>query len=187
MSKFLLLLGPSGVGKSSIIEELIRLDDRFVYISPYTTRPLRAGEVNKISIGMVEMKEMEKQGKFLVINKLYDISYATPRTPIEEALTTGKFPVLDWPVSNLRIMTSTFPARLFLVYISPPSIEVLKKRLSKDGRDGDGKRLKRGQEELEVYWSSQHAQVYDLEVVAEENMVSSIANEIYKAYRKSIV
>ncbi len=187
MSKFLLLLGPSGVGKSSIIEELIHLDDRFIYISPYTTRPLREGETNKISIGTVEMMEMEKQGKFLVINKLYGISYATPRTPIEEALVANKFPILDWPVSNLRIMTDTFPNKLFLVYVSPPSIEVLKKRLNEDGRDTDGKRLERGREELEAYWSSQRSEAYDLEIVAKENRVSDIANKIYVAYKKALI
>jgi len=48
----------SGVGKSCIIEELIKIDDRFTYISPYVTRPLRDGEKNKIHISGEEMDEM---------------------------------------------------------------------------------------------------------------------------------
>ena len=44
MQKFLLLLGVSGVGKSTIIRKLLAMDERFVYISPYITRQLREGE-----------------------------------------------------------------------------------------------------------------------------------------------
>ncbi|HBD04983.1 TPA: hypothetical protein DCZ32_00830, partial [Candidatus Uhrbacteria bacterium] len=58
MSKLLLLLGPSGVGKSAIIDELSKLDSRFVYISPYMTRPLRQGERNKIAVSDEQMDEM---------------------------------------------------------------------------------------------------------------------------------
>ncbi|MBI2459148.1 MAG: hypothetical protein HYV53_01175 [Parcubacteria group bacterium] len=58
MSKFLLLLGPSGVGKSAIIDELSKFDNRFVYISPYMTRPLRLGEKNKVAVSDEQMDEM---------------------------------------------------------------------------------------------------------------------------------
>jgi guanylate kinase len=114
VSKFLLLLGPSGVGKSTIIEELCRIDKRFVYISPYTTRPLREGEKNKISISGEQMDEMWSRRELLVINKLYGIRYATPRLPIEEALASEGFPVLDWPVSRIEVMNQAFPNQLYV-------------------------------------------------------------------------
>jgi len=106
MSKFLLLLGPSGVGKSSIIEELLQLDSRFVYISPFMTRALREGEKNKISISGEEMDKMWNRGELLVINELYGIRYATPRLPIVQALAQGNFPVLDWPISRIEAITA---------------------------------------------------------------------------------
>jgi len=186
MSKFLLLLGPSGVGKSAIIEELYRIDNRFVYISPYMTRPLREGERNKISISGEQMDEMWSRGELLVINELYGIRYATPRLPIAEALVNGSFPVLDWPVSRIEVMTRAFPSRLHVVYISPPSVEVLCQRLAKDGRDISGSRLKAAREELEAYWSSRYVGIYDFEIVSEENQTSKIARAVYDNYLQSL-
>ena len=182
MSKFLLLLGPSGVGKSSIIEELIRLDNRFVYISPFMTRSLREREKNKISISGEEMDEMWGRGELLVINELYGIRYATPRLPIVQALTKDNFPVLDWPISRMDMMMQAFSGQLYVVYILPPSIEVLRQRLSKDKRDADGHRLRSAQEELKAYKSSQYIGVCDLEIIAEENQVSEITHAIYTSY-----
>ena len=182
MSKFLLLLGPSGVGKSSIIEELIRLDCRFVYISPFLTRPLREGEKNKIPVSDEEMNKMWKRGEILTINELYGIRYATPRLPIVQALAEGNFPVLDWPVSRIKVMTQAFPDQLHVVYVLPPSIETLQKRLAKDNRDTDGRRLQSARDELGAYKVSRYAEVYDLEIISEENQVSKIAQAIYANY-----
>ena len=186
MSRFLLLLGPSGAGKSAIIEELCRIDNRFVYISPYMTRPLREGERSKISISGEQMDEMWSRGELLVINELYGIRYATPRLPIAEALASGGFPVLDWPVSRIEVMTQAFPDRLHVVYVSPPSIEVLRQRLAKDGRDVDGSRLKNACVELEAYWSSRYVGIYDLEIVSEENQTSKVARAVYDNYLQSL-
>lgn len=182
MSKFLLLLGPSGVGKSSIIKELIRLDSRFVYSSPFMTRPLREGEKNKISISGEEMDEMSERGEFLVINELYGVRYATPRQPIEQALKDGNFPVLDWPISRMSVMTEAFPNQLYVVYISPPSIEVLQQRLARDDRDVEGLRLRSAREELETLKLSMHTEIYDFKIVSEENQVSKVAKIIYGNY-----
>ena len=182
MSKFLLLLGPSGVGKSSIIEELIRLNSRFVYISPFMTRPLRKGERNKISISGEEMDEMSERGEILVINELYGVRYATPRQPIEQALKNNDFPVLDWPINRVSVMTEAFPNQLYIVYISPPSIEALQQRLARDDRDTDGHRLRSAREELEALESSRQVGTYDFEIVSEENQVPKVAQTIYTNY-----
>lgn len=182
MSKFLLLLGPSGVGKSSIIEELTRLDSRFIYISPFMTRSLREGEKNKISISGEEMDEMSERGEFLVINELYEVRYATPRKPIEQALRKGDFPVLDWPISKVSVMTEAFPNQLYIVYVSPPSIEALRQRLARDSRDTDGHRLRSARQELEAIESSGHLGIYDFEIISEENQVLKVAQTIYANY-----
>ncbi len=186
MSKFLLLLGPSGVGKSAIIDELSKLDKRLVYISPYMTRPLRPGERNKVAVSDEQMDEMWRRGELLVINELYGgIRYGTPRLPIVEALATGYFPVLDWPINRLEVMTQAFPSQLFAVYVSPPSIDVLRQRLAKDGRDADGTRLASATEELQWFWSSRYVGAYDYEIVSEDGRVAEIAEAIYSNYLKS--
>jgi len=185
MSKFLLLLGPSGVGKSAVIEELRRLDGRFIYISPYMTRPLREGEKNKTSISDEQMDEMWGRGEILIINEIYGFRYATPRQPIMQALAENGFPVLDWPISRIDVMTQAFPDQLHIVYLSPPSIEVLRQRLANDRRDTDESRLQNACKELEAYWSSRYVKIYDLEIISEENQVPKIARAIYTSYLKS--
>ena len=186
MSKFLLLLGPSGVGKSTIIQDLIRMDDRFVYISPYMTRSLRLGETDKVSISESQMDEMDRRGEFLTINQFYGgIRYATPRTPIIESLAAGKFPLLDWPVSRINIMTQEFPGRLYVVYVFPPTIKALRHRLGRDNRDSDGSRLQSALKELEAFHSSEYLGVYDFEIIAENGQTPKIAQAIYFKYLES--
>jgi len=185
MSKFLLLLGPSGVGKSVIIDELCRLDSRFSYISPYMTRPLREGERNKISISNKEMDKRLKRGEFLVINELYGIRYATPRLPIVQAFSKERFPLLDWPIDKIKVILEEFPEKLYSVYVAPPSIEILIQRLSKDNRDISGNRLKSACRELKAYWSQKYIGTYNLSVISEENQLSNIVSLIYENYLKS--
>ena len=186
MSKFLLLPGPSGVGKSAIIGELLKFDKRFVYISPYMTRPLRPGERNKVAVSDEQMDEMWRRGELLVVNKLYGgIRYGTPRLPIVEALAAGNFPVLDWPIDRLKVMTGAFPNQLFVVYVSPPSIDVLLQRLAKDGRDADGTRIANATDELQRFWSARYVGAYDYEIVSEDGRMAEIAETIYSNYLKS--
>jgi len=186
MSKFLLLIGPSGVGKSTIIEELIKLDNKFIYITPFMTRVLRDGEKNKISVSNEEIDTMWNDGKLLVVNELYDgIRYATPLLPITQALNQGYFPVLDWPINQMSIMSKSFPNQLYSVYIFPPSIEVLSKHLVKDGRDSTGIRLESARKELEEFFSKKYDHQYDISILSEENKLSKIARLIYDNYLKS--
>lgn len=186
MNKFMLLLGPSGVGKSAVIDELSKLDDRFVYICPYMTRPLREGEKNKVSVSRSQMDEMSQRGDLLVVNELFGgILYGTPRLPIEEALSAGRFPVLDWPIDRLGIMQQAFVGQLFTVYISPPSLEVLRQRLGKDGRDADGARFAGAQKELERFWALGYVGDYDYEIVSQDGQISQVAQAIFTHFTQS--
>ena len=186
MTKFLLLLGPSGTGKSTIIHELKRLDNRFVYVSPYITRQLREGEQDKISISNATMDEMDRKGEFLVINNLYGIRYATPKTPIVEAIQQNRFPVLDWPISKLNVMTNAFSRNLLSVYVEPPSLGELQERLSRDGRDLDGHRFNEATSELSKLWEGEFEGQYDLRVVNKSGEVDRISQKIYSKYVESI-
>lgn len=181
-SKFLLLLGPSGTGKSTVIRELRQLDSRFVYISPYMTRELREGETDKLPVIDAVMDEMDSRGEFLVINQLYGVRYATPRVPIVAALDSGNFPLLDWPVSRMDVMTTAFPGRLFTVYLVPPSAEVLTARLGQDERDPTGSRLQAALQELAEFESGAYNHLFDLSIVADDNQTQQIAQSIYAAY-----
>lgn len=183
-NKFLLLLGPSGTGKSTIIRYLKELDDRFVYVTPYTTRALREGELDKVHIEMSELEELKNSGKLLTVNYLYGIYYATPKDLIDTALSQGKYPVLDWPIDKLDIMEKAYGTRLCKVYVEPDNVTELQRRLALDNRDKDGKRLDAGKVELENLLSGKYDQCVDLRIINKQNKAQQTALEIYQHLHK---
>lgn len=183
-AKFLLLLGPSGTGKSTIIENLKKADNRFKYVTPYTTRTLRPNETDKVSISASEMQQLQKSGKLLTMNTLYGIHYGTPKNLIDDALSSQNYPILDWPVSKMDLMAQAYPNNLYVVYVAPPSIDVLKSRLSNDDRDKDNKRFVSGKEELADFEQGKFDHVVNLKIVNHDSAES--ARQIYQEFIKSL-
>ena len=186
MIKFLLLLGVSGVGKSTLIRELIGLDSRFTYISPYTTRELRDGEADKIHVTKDQLEAMIERGEILTVNELYGIRYATPRKPIDDAFLKGHFPLLDWPIKKLEVMERAFPHRLCRVYLEPPSITELQRRLGNDNRDANGKRLLAAISELEEVSGGFLDGHFDIRIKNVDGQALMVAKQIYRHYHSAI-
>lgn len=180
--KFFLLLGPSGCGKSTIIHHLQEIDSRFQYISPYTTRELREGETDKIHVSLGDIQRMDSENKLLTVNNIYGIYYATPKDVIDNALSCGLFPILDWPVDKIDLMINHYPNHLHVIYIEPESLEELALRLAKDGRDKDGQRFAKGQLELENYASGLYDPFIDLKILNEAGQAKEQAFKIYKHF-----
>ena len=181
-SKFLLLMGPSGVGKSTIIRHLKEMDNRFEYVTPFTTRALREGEADKIHVELQEIKNLENAGKLLTVNQIYGIYYATPKYLIDESLECDCFPVLDWPVDKIQIMQNNYVDCLFRVYIEPENRDILKEQLSNDSRDKDGKRLSAGLEELEKLDAGDFENCYDMRIINRSGDSKKITEEIYRQF-----
>lgn len=182
--RFLLLLGPSGVGKSSIIQRLRQLDGRFVYISPYITRNLRVGETDKISVSEERIDELVRDGKILVVNQLYGIRYATPREPIGQAFEEQKFPLLDWPIDRLNVMEQNLPGGLFKVYVET-ELGTLRQRLQ-DGRDPNLERFDAGAAELESLRQGHYDNLVDFRIANPPGEVDAVAQTIYEKYLQAI-
>lgn len=177
-------MGVSGVGKSSIIKELFAIDSRFIYITPFTTRPSRGTEETKVSISDQEMNDLWNRGELLSINEIHGIRCGTSRSSITRVLEQNNIPVLDWPLSYLEVIKIAFPFQLYIVYVLPPSNEILQQRLMKEARHLDGNRLQNAYKELEVY-KSLPQKICDLEIVSEENQTAKIAQMIYAGYLSS--
>lgn len=184
--KFLLLLGPSGAGKSTIIKHLKKIDHRFIYINPYTTRSLRPGEDDKVSISSDEMERLQKNGKLLTVNEIYGIYYATPKAIIDDALADNNFPVLDWPVSKLELMQKNYGEALFIVYVEPDNIEELRRRLSLDTRDKDGQRYQAGQKEMNDLHDGLYDAFIDFRIINKQGCDQEIAQMIYQNFLESM-
>jgi guanylate kinase len=182
----LLIMGPSGVGKTAVIRRLLSKDQRFAYIRPYTTRPLREGEADKISVSSSRFQQMAREGAFVVVNYLYGAFYGTPKNAIAQSLSTGKFPVLDWPISEVGRITKFLNSQVHRVYLGPPCLAVLCNRLS-DGRDPSGERVGAAEAELEAVAAGLYDNVIDQRVVSATGQIDSAVQEIYAGYIAAMV
>lgn len=177
---FVLLLGPSGVGKSTIIHEINKqTSDKYTYISPFTTRVLRPGETEKISVGNDEFDSLERHGAFVLINSLYNVRYGTPLASILDTFDKGKTPILDFPLAKVSQLVRP-EYNLLNVYVFPPNINEWKARLDKEGRNNSS-RFEDGVLELTMLsqMTAPHKDIH-YSVVSRSGDIPLIANKIDK-------
>lgn len=150
--RFIVLSGPSGVGKGTICNRLIN-DLNAWYSVSMTTRDMREGEVDGVNYYFVNKDEFEKrieEGNFLEYNIYNGNYYGTPKDKIIEKMEEGINVFSEIDVNGAFNVKKIFSNAL-LIYIAPPSIEVLKERLVGRGTEDEEtieKRLKIAEEEL---------------------------------------
>lgn len=149
MKNFLAICGVSGVGKTTIIKEIIKHKNFFEYIKPDTNRVLRKNEIDKNHLNIDEIKQNIKENKYIIVNKLYGNYYCTPKKTINQILNNGHVPILDFPISEIdKLFSYMKRENVLVIYLLPPSISELKTRLNKDSRDLENIRFKEGIKEI---------------------------------------
>jgi guanylate kinase len=185
-SKFLIVMGPSGVGKNTIMHALQGIDSRFVQIKPHMTRPLRPGETDRVFLPMETLQEMRKMDEATQINHIYGTYYSVlPKKIIKDELKAGNFPMVDYKIPFVAELAKEFPGSLFCVYILPPSFDAIVEWLSKAGRPADPQRLDEDEKEIDKL-DSEYADLIDLRIMNEEGEVRKVAEQIYKSYLASL-
>lgn len=162
----IVISGPSGAGKSSIRRRLFELLDGLVYSVSCTTRAPREGEVDGVDYRFVSKEEFEeriRRGDFLEWASVHGNLYGTLKEDVEKALSQGKDVVLEIDVQGARQVKEVFPGAI-LIFIMPPSREVLERRLADRGTETtESFRLRMESSEVEmrqVAWYD-HAVVND--------------------------
>jgi guanylate kinase len=136
----LIISGPSGSGKSSLMHEMFKkIDDIYFSIST-TTRDKREGEVEGIDYNYISKEEFEKdiqEGLFLEWAKVHDNYYGTSLKPILKSLHDSKLVVFDIDVQGHKIAREKFGDAITSVFITTPNQNELSKRLKNRGTDSD--------------------------------------------------
>ena len=152
-ARLTVLSGPSGVGKDSVIE-LIRARSPWVWVSvSVTTRKMREYEVDGVHYHFVDRAEFERmiaEGQLLEWAEFAGNLYGTPREPVEARLREGRPVLLKIDLQGARQVRAAMPDAQ-LVFLAPPSVEELKRRLIGRGTDDEEtirRRLAHADEEL---------------------------------------
>lgn len=148
--RLFIVSGPSGVGKSTLIERFLREDDQSTFSVSCTTRPKRPHEIEGKDYYFIEQERFEKlagEDYFLEWERVHGYFYGTPGQPILEPLERGVDVVLDVDVKGALAVREKC-AHAYLIFIEPPSVEALVQRLSLRGESEIAKRMQRVREEM---------------------------------------
>ena len=136
--KPLIIVGPSGVGKGTLIEHLTKkFPSKFGFSVSYTTRNPREGEVHGKHYYFVKKEQFQKmieQDAFIEWFEVHGNFYGTTKQTILEIQSKNRIPLLDIDIQGTEKFCKSFPETQ-TIFILPPSIDILKTRLTKRGTD----------------------------------------------------
>lgn len=129
--KIYVIAAPSGAGKSTLVNALCKLDDGVQLSVSHTTRGIRPGEKNGVNyffVSTIDFQKMVENNDFLEYAEVYGNFYGTNINTIKEFLATGKDIILEIDWQGARQIRKLFNDAV-LIFIAPPSLEILEQRL----------------------------------------------------------
>ena len=168
-----ILSAPSGTGKTTLADLMVKSDDALVRSMSVTTRPKREQEVDGRDYKFITEKEFAKlrdNNELLEHAQVFDKLYGTPKQFVEDILNTGKDVIfcIDWQGAlQLKILK---PRDTVLIFLLPPSIEELRSRLEIRGMDSAKSiKLRLSKAKLEI----EKGQGYDY-VIVNDNLAQTL-------------
>lgn len=138
----LVLSGPSGAGKSSLLNEIINDIGECYFSISTTTRPIRDGEQEGVHYHFVSVEEFKQDiedNNFLEYALVHGNYYGTSIKPVRKALSEGKLVLFDIDVQGNTAVNNRLGDITTSVFITPPTLSELKKRLA--GRSTDSQKV----------------------------------------------
>lgn len=163
MNKGMLIVvsGPSGCGKGTVLAEILK-SDRIFYSVSATTRSPRPGEtdgVNYFFLTKEKFVQLIEEDGMLEYASYCGNYYGTPKRPVEDMLEQGKHVILEIEVQGAMKIMEKHPEALF-VFILPPSLKELERRLNKRGTEAEDvikKRLSEAAGEIKLAYKYDYA------------------------------
>jgi guanylate kinase len=167
LGKLVVLTGPSGVGKGTLLRHLRQRHPHLYLSTSATTRQPRPGEVNGKDyyfVSRAEFEQMIEKGELLEWAEFAGNYYGTPRQPVEVQIERGNQVILEIELNGARQVAQSFPEAL-KIFIMPPSPDELERRIRDRGQDDDAaiaRRLDRARVELAA------ADEFDVQIVNDD-------------------
>ena len=186
---------PSGAGKTTLCDKLQAEFKSLHYAITATTRPAREGEIDGKSYYFMKPEEFERtfsKGEFFETAMVHGYRYGSPKGPMIHALQSGKDVLMNLDVqgaATIRDVVRHAPPgdplhrELIDIFVVPPSLEILRTRLVKRGKDAStaiDRRLKQAEEEISHWRQYKYAVVNDDLAEAYDNMRAIILAERHK-------
>lgn len=163
----IVISAPSGSGKTTVINMLLKEMAGIKRSVSYTTRPPRKDEINNVDYVFVSKEEFEKKlqaGELLEYERIFENHYGTLTKEVEDALAAGEDIILSIDVNGAKEVKKKFPESIS-IFIMPPSAEELASRLKKRNTEKeDERKLRLRRADLEVEASGE----YDYLVINQE-------------------
>jgi guanylate kinase len=137
VGKIFVFTGPSGAGKTTIAQTILKETSFFQRIVTYTTRDSREGEMNGIDYNFVSREKFEqliKNNELLEYANVYGNYYGSLRSDVEKIIASGKNVLFVIDVQGALTIKKKFPSAI-TIFIKTPSLQVLRERLLKRASD----------------------------------------------------
>tara|TARA_B100000029_G_C17346791_1_gene877277 strand:- start:365 stop:940 length:576 start_codon:yes stop_codon:yes gene_type:complete len=155
MKNIIVISAPSGAGKTTLCSELQRRKPHIKFSVSCTTRPKREHEVDGVNyyfLSEQEFTEKVQNNQFIEFEIVHGYFYGTLRKTLEDALAQQEMILFDVDVNGAMAIKSNYSDNTCTIFILPPSLDDLKKRLIKRGTETEesiDKRLERTAQEME--------------------------------------
>jgi len=165
--RLIILTGPSGVGKGTLLRSLLERHPELYLSVSVTTRAPRPGEIDGkhyYFINRDQFEQMVAKSELLEWAEYAGNYYGTPKKQLEAQIRQGQWVILEIELEGARQIQQTFPSAL-RIFILPPSIAELEQRIRSRGQDSDSaiaQRLSRAQSEIAA------ASEFDLQIINDQ-------------------